>query len=1223
MALWMVFVVASIVVGNLAGTHKAENSGNVGETASAEQMIKDGNFPKDPSVERILISSRSGPLDLVAAKAAAGDAAARLRALPAVTKVEDPVPSPDGKLLMIPVAMAGDPDTGADRVQPLLDATAAAQKDYPALRVEEVGNASIHKALDATVGKDFQRAELFSLPVTLLILLVAFGALIAAGAPVLLALSAVGAAIGLSSLTSYLVPAQDALSSVILLIGMAVGVDYSLFYRRRHLLVVRGGLDPRGGGVGTRVADRAAGAAGQAGSLGGPAADPVPVAADRGAGPGRRYRRPSALLVGGTAAGAEVPGGDSGDFGQCTGRPRHSGVRHDTEADRSAGRAAQYPGHAGVRPDDGGLPEHRYRARGRGQGTTGPGRLGQGGARRPERAYRHRPAVRPRPAAEGDGVAGRHGDAAGHRYPVRIRYRRREALAGPVADRPRTGDHRQGAGGPVRGNRRDRRYHGLFRTRQAEVAVGGRVRAAADVPCDGVDVPLGGGRGDRDRAEHALGRRRVRTARAGVPAHLGGEAAGLPVQPRRHLVAAAVPVRCAVRAVDGLPRLRGEPDPRGDPPGGTQPGSGRAGHHPLGRRGDECGGGDGRRLRHLRHAVHIGHETARCGARERDPHRRDHHPRGGTAVADDPAGQRQLVGAAVPAGAPDGGTQCGAGTRAGADPGGLRWAGRRGDSAAPCVFVRVKALSRSQRGVGGTRRAHGHRCGIPSLVTRHGRPTVAAEKYVYDFSEGNKEMKDLLGGKGANLAEMTNMGLPVPPGFTITTEACLRFLRDGGPPPEMLQEAGEHLARLEETMDKRLGDPEDPLLVSVRSGAKFSMPGMMDTVLNLGLNDNSVQGLAKQSDGDWRFAWDAYRRFIQMFGKIVMGIPGDAFEHELDAYKERKGPGSSDTDLDADDLQALVEDFKRIHREHVGGDFPTDPREQLRLAVEAVFRSWNGKRARDYRRQNKIPDDLGTAVNVVAMVFGNRGMDSGTGVAFTRDPATGEKVGYGDYLPNAQGEDVVAGIRNTLRLAELEELDKKSYDGLVTTMDTLEGHYRDMCDIEFTIEKGVLWILQTRVGKRTAFAEWIMAHDMLEEGLISSDEALLRVDANRLEELFKRVIAEKSKKDEKPVASGLNASPGAAVGRVVFTADDAQEWAERGEKVILVRRETTPDDYHGMIRSQGILTSAGGTNSHAAVVARGEGIPAVCGADAIRIERGASSFSVDGKRVQEGAWITI
>ncbi|MGZ4151770.1 MAG: PEP/pyruvate-binding domain-containing protein, partial [Actinomycetota bacterium] len=295
-------------------------------------------------------------------------------------------------------------------------------------------------------------------------------------------------------------------------------------------------------------------------------------------------------------------------------------------------------------------------------------------------------------------------------------------------------------------------------------------------------------------------------------------------------------------------------------------------------------------------------------------------------------------------------------------------------------------------------------------------------KYVYDFSEGNKDMKDLLGGKGANLAEMTNMGLPVPPGFTITTEACLRFLAEGGAPREMLDEAGEHLGRLQETMGKTLGDADDPLLVSVRSGAKFSMPGMMDTVLNLGLNDDSVQGLAKQSDGDVRFANDAYRRFIQMFGKIVMDVPADAFEDALDEAKHAKGPSAQDTDLDADDLARLIERFKEIYRQHTHEDFPQDPKDQLRLSIDAVFKSWNGKRARDYRRQNKISDDLGTAVNVVAMVFGNRGMDSGTGVAFTRDPANGDKAPYGDYLPNAQGEDVVAGIRNTLPLRELEQL---------------------------------------------------------------------------------------------------------------------------------------------------------------------------------------------------------
>jgi pyruvate,orthophosphate dikinase len=493
-------------------------------------------------------------------------------------------------------------------------------------------------------------------------------------------------------------------------------------------------------------------------------------------------------------------------------------------------------------------------------------------------------------------------------------------------------------------------------------------------------------------------------------------------------------------------------------------------------------------------------------------------------------------------------------------------------------------------------------------------------KYVYEFSEGNKDMKDLLGGKGANLAEMTNMGLPVPPGFTITTEACLVFLKQGGAPAEMLQAAGEHLSRLEEAMGRALGDPDDPLLVSVRSGAKFSMPGMMDTVLNLGLNDRSVEGLAKHSDGDVRFARDAYRRFIQMFGKIVMDVPGEAFEEALDRAKERKGPGTQDTDLDTDELTALIEEFRGIYRTQTGEEFPQDPKEQLRLAIAAVFQSWNGKRARDYRRQNKISDDLGTAVNVQAMVFGNRGEDSGTGVAFTRDPSTGEKVPYGDYLPNAQGEDVVAGIRNTLRIVELETLDPTSYRQLRQHMDSLEAHYRDMCDIEFTIEKTKLWILQVRVGKRTAFAEWVMAHDMLAEQLIDADTSLLRVDANRLEELFKRRVRADG---ARPIAKGLNASPGAAIGKVVFTADDAERLGTEGERVILVRRETTPDDYHGMIAAQGILTSAGGTNSHAAVVARGEGIPAVCGADAVKLTPAERSFSANGTTVKEGDVITI
>ena len=493
-------------------------------------------------------------------------------------------------------------------------------------------------------------------------------------------------------------------------------------------------------------------------------------------------------------------------------------------------------------------------------------------------------------------------------------------------------------------------------------------------------------------------------------------------------------------------------------------------------------------------------------------------------------------------------------------------------------------------------------------------------KYVYDFSEGNKDMKDLLGGKGANLAEMTTMGLPVPPGFTITTEACLVFLAQGGAPAEMLEEAGEHLDTLQDAMGRQLGDPDDPLLVSVRSGAKFSMPGMMDTVLNLGLNDRSVEGLARQSEGDVRFARDAYRRFIQMFGKIVMDVPGEAFEEALDRAKERKGAGTQDTDLDADELTALIEEFRGIYRTHTGEEFPQDPKEQLRLAIAAVFQSWNGKRAIDYRRQNKISDDLGTAVNVQAMVFGNRGDDSGTGVAFTRDPSNGEKVPYGDYLPNAQGEDVVAGIRNTLPLVQLEELDPDSYRGLREHMDTLENHYRDMCDIEFTIEKRKLWILQVRVGKRTAFAEWVMAHDMLGESLIDADTALLRVDANRLEELFKRRVKADG---ATPIAKGLNASPGAAIGTVVFTADEAERLGKQGERVILVRRETTPDDYHGMIAAQGILTSAGGTNSHAAVVARGEGIPAVCGADAIKLSPADRTFSANGTSVKEGDVITI
>jgi len=495
-----------------------------------------------------------------------------------------------------------------------------------------------------------------------------------------------------------------------------------------------------------------------------------------------------------------------------------------------------------------------------------------------------------------------------------------------------------------------------------------------------------------------------------------------------------------------------------------------------------------------------------------------------------------------------------------------------------------------------------------------------ADKYVYDFDEGNKEMKDLLGGKGANLAEMTRMGLPVPHGFTVTCEACNAYRSAGRRfPSGMLEEVAAHLEQLEGGMGRRLGDPADPLLVSVRSGAKFSMPGMMDTVLNLGLNDQSVEGLGKQT-GSARFAWDSYRRLLQMYGKTVMGVEGDRFEEALEHAKETKGV-RNDVELDEGDLRGLVAQYKGIISAETGQEFPQDPTEQLKGGIEAVFGSWDNRRAVDYRRRNKIDDSLGTAVNIQAMVFGNRGDDSGTGVAFTRNPANGDPAPYGDYLVNAQGEDVVAGIRNTMKLEEMGDVQPRAWEELQGHLHTLEGHYRDMCDIEFTVEQGKLWLLQTRIGKRTAFAEWIMAHDMGSEGLIDLDTAMLRLDANRLEELFKKVIA--SGGGATAIASGLNASPGAAVGKAVFSADDAQEWAERGEPVILVRRETTPDDYHGMIRSEGVLTSAGGTNSHAAVVARGEGIPAVCGADQVRVDRQGRKFTAGGATVNEGDFITI
>jgi len=493
-------------------------------------------------------------------------------------------------------------------------------------------------------------------------------------------------------------------------------------------------------------------------------------------------------------------------------------------------------------------------------------------------------------------------------------------------------------------------------------------------------------------------------------------------------------------------------------------------------------------------------------------------------------------------------------------------------------------------------------------------------KLVYDFTEGNKDLKDLLGGKGANLAEMTNLGLPVPPGFIITTDACRYYLQNGSVPDGLAAEVSEHLSQLEQKMGRKLGDHADPLLVSVRSGAKFSMPGMMETVLNIGLSDESVHGLAKQA-GSERFAWDSYRRLIQMFGKTVLDIEGHEFEQAIDAAKQAKGT-RNDLDLDAEDLQKLVDSFKAIVKDKTGRDFPQDPREQMDLAVQAVFNSWNADRAILYRRQERIPADLGTAVNIVAMVFGNLGMDSGTGVAFTRDPGSGQQGVYGDYLQNAQGEDVVAGIRNTVPLQNLEQIDAKSYAELMDIMATLENHYKDLCDIEFTIERGKLWMLQTRVGKRTAAAAFRIATQLVDQGLIDMDEALTRVTGSQLAQLmFPRFDAGSG---VTKITTAVSASPGAAVGKAVFDSATAVEWAGRGERVILVRRETNPDDLHGMIAAQGILTSRGGKTSHAAVVARGMGKTCVCGADELEVDVAGRKFtSASGVTVAEGDVISI
>ncbi|KQZ70363.1 pyruvate, phosphate dikinase [Nocardioides sp. Root151] len=492
--------------------------------------------------------------------------------------------------------------------------------------------------------------------------------------------------------------------------------------------------------------------------------------------------------------------------------------------------------------------------------------------------------------------------------------------------------------------------------------------------------------------------------------------------------------------------------------------------------------------------------------------------------------------------------------------------------------------------------------------------------YVYDFADGSMDLKDLLGGKGANLAEMTTLGLPVPPGFTITTEACRAHLQEGSDPEALAAQVSQHLVTLERATGRRLGDPTDPLLVSVRSGARFSMPGMMETVLNVGLNDHSVEGLAGQSD-DERFAYDSYRRLLQMFGSTVLGIEDGVFSRALDAAKQTRG-SELDVDLGTEDLRALVATYKGLIEEHDGDPFPQDPREQLDLAIHAVFDSWNTDRAVLYRRQEHIPEDLGTAVNVQAMVFGNLGTDSGSGVAFTRDPATGKRGVYGDYLQNAQGEDVVAGIRNTVSLTDMAALDRTSHDELLAIMEKLEKHFRDMCDIEFTVEHGRLWMLQTRVGKRTPEAAFRIAENMVDEGMIDLDEALRRVTGAQLAQLmFPRFDHSVPRT---LLAKGMNASPGAAVGKAVFDWATAVEWVERGEDVILVRKETSPDDLHGMVVAKGILTSRGGKTSHAAVVARGMGRTCVCGAAALDVDTRNAQFTVrGGPTIREGDVISI
>ena len=500
------------------------------------------------------------------------------------------------------------------------------------------------------------------------------------------------------------------------------------------------------------------------------------------------------------------------------------------------------------------------------------------------------------------------------------------------------------------------------------------------------------------------------------------------------------------------------------------------------------------------------------------------------------------------------------------------------------------------------------------------REPATGSRWTRLFEEGSAQMRDLLGGKGAGLAEMSRIGLPVPPGFTITTEACLEYFRQERRfPDRLMDEVREKLRVIEQRTDKKFGAVKNPLLLSVRSGAKFSMPGMMDTVLNLGSNNATIEGLARGTN-DTRSAYDSYRRFIQMFGNVVLGVKHERFEEALAGLKQARGV-KQDVELTAQDLQELIKDYRRIVTEATGADFPDDPMKQLEMAIRAVFESWNTPRAVSYRTYHKIPHDLGTAVNIQTMVFGNMGPTSGTGVAFTRNPATGEKILYGEYLLNAQGEDVVAGTRTPRPIAELAEEQPEAHQELQRIADLLERHYRDVQDIEFTIERSKLYMLQTRAGKRTAQAAVKIAVDMAHEGVIRQDEALLRVDANEFEKILHRQVDPAAPKTV--LGRGLAASPGAAQGAVVFDADVAAERGRAGEKVILVRTETNPNDVHGMLVAQGILTGRGGMTSHAAIVARGIGAPAVVGAESLRIDEGARQFSGDGKTIREGDVITI